>query len=133
MAACSGGAYASHGRARRRVGHRSSPGEHSDGAAASELAPEEPEHQFPPWHPVQRGLEVPAAVDCFRALPPLWLQWLWWCARDKGDGEFSSAVGCNLKLTLNLNLFLKRERLSIGESGEFGFGFNLKSGAVIWW
>ena len=64
-----------------------------------------------------------AAVDCFRALPPLWLQWLWWCARDKGDGEFSSAVGCNLKLTLNLNLFLKRERLSIGESGEFGFVF----------
>jgi len=66
-----------------------------------------------------------AAVDCFQALPPLWLQWLWCCARDKGDGEFSGAIGCNLKL------FLKRERLRLGERGEFGFSFGLKSETVI--
>ena len=113
MAACSGGACASRGRARRRrVGRRSPPGEHSDGAAASELAPEErrsrhlvatslpePELQFPPRHPVRRGLEVPAAVDCFRALRPLWLQWLWWRQRHKGDRECSGAVRCNSAIT----------------------------------
>ena len=93
----------------------------------------EPELQFPPRHPVQRGLQVPATVECFQALSPLWLQWLWWCARDKGDEDFSGAIGCNLKLTLNLKLFLKRERLSLGERGEFGFGFGLKSDVVIWW
>ena len=129
--ACSGDACASRGRAWRRVGRRSPPSEHSDGAAASKLAPEDrrprhlavtllPELQFPLRHPVRRGLEVSAALDCFRALPPLWLQWLWWCARDKGDGEFSGAVGCNLKLTLNLKFFLKREKLNLGELGEFG-------------
>ena len=139
MAACSGGACASRGRAQRRVGRRSPSSEHSEDAVALELASEErrsrhlvvtslpkPELQFPPRHPVRRGLEVPAAMDCFRALPPLWLQWLWWCVLDKGDGEFSGEVGCNLKLTLNLKLFLKRKRLSLGERGEFGFGFDLK-------
>ena len=121
------GTCASRGRARRCVGRRSPPGEHSDDASASELAPKEQrsrylvvtsllksELQFPSRHPVWRGLEVPAVVDCFWALPPLWL---WWCVRDKGDGEFSGAVGYNLKL------FLKRERLSLRERGEFGFGF----------
>ena len=127
--ACSGDACASRGRAWRRVGRRSPPSEHSDGAAASKLAPEDrrprhlavtllPELQFPLRHPVRRGLEVSAALDCFRALPPLWLQWLWWCARDKGDEDFSGAIGCNLKLTLNLKFFLKREKLNLGELGD---------------
>ena len=74
--ACSGDACASRGRAWRRVGRRSPPSEHSDGAAASKLAPEDrrprhlavtllPELQFPLRHPVRRGLEVSAALDCF--------------------------------------------------------------------
>jgi len=72
--------------------------------------------QFPLRHLVWRGLEVSTAVNCFRTLLPLW-----WCGRDKGDGEFSDGVRWNLKL------FLKRERLCLRERGEFGFGFGLKS------
>ncbi|KAH1111241.1 hypothetical protein GYH30_009856 [Glycine max] len=78
MVACSGNACASRGCVQRRVGRRSPLGEHSEGVAASELAPEErrsrhlvmtslpePEMQFSPQHPVRRGLEVQTVVDYF--------------------------------------------------------------------
>ncbi|CAJ1939072.1 unnamed protein product, partial [Sphenostylis stenocarpa] len=85
---------------------------HSDGVAASELTPEgrryrcsaamqllQPAEPFPPRRPVRRGLEGPAVGDWFRALPPLWSQWQWRSAQDKGDGEFSGAVGCKGTIT----------------------------------
>ncbi|CAJ1972311.1 unnamed protein product [Sphenostylis stenocarpa] len=80
--------------------------------AASELTPEgqryrcsaamqllQPAEPFPPRRPVRRGLEGPAVGDWFRALPPLWSQWQWQSAQDKGDGEFSGAVGCKGTIT----------------------------------
>ncbi|CAJ1801959.1 unnamed protein product [Sphenostylis stenocarpa] len=85
---------------------------HSDGVAASELTPEgrryrcsaamqllQPAEPFPPRRLVRRGLEGPAVGDWFRALPPLWSQWQWRSAQDKGDGEFSGAVGCKGTIT----------------------------------
>ncbi|CAJ1950244.1 unnamed protein product [Sphenostylis stenocarpa] len=69
-------------------------------AAMQLLQPAEP---FPPRRPVRRGLEGPAVGDWFRALPPLWSQWQWRVAvaecADKGDGEFSGAVGCKGTIT----------------------------------
>ncbi|CAJ1809549.1 unnamed protein product [Sphenostylis stenocarpa] len=85
---------------------------HSDGVAASKLTPKgrryrcsaamqllQPAEPFPLRRPVRRGLEGPAVGDWFRALPPLWSQWQWRSEQDKGDGEFSGAVGCKGTIT----------------------------------
>ncbi|CAJ1934173.1 unnamed protein product [Sphenostylis stenocarpa] len=117
-----------YGGVRRRVGLQSLQDGHSDGVAASELTPEgrrcrcsaamqllQPAEPFPPRRPVRRGLEGPAVGDWFRALPPLWSQWQWRSAQDKGDGEFSGAVGCKGTITSKI---LRRT-----EHKKFGFEF----------
>ncbi|CAJ1975762.1 unnamed protein product [Sphenostylis stenocarpa] len=81
------------------------------------------------------GIGGSGGGDWFRALPPLWSQWQWRSAQDKGDGEFSGAVGCKGTITskilrrwivimrfLVVNFFTWSFRIGT-EHKKFGFEF----------